>query len=293
MVTPFTEGDALAVDAVHRLVGWWRETGAVAGLIPGDLVGEVSSLTLDERRVLLAETVKAAAGDLVVIALVAAGSLADSIALARFARDAGADLVKLGLPCPYTPEPSAMLALFRQIDDAVRMPFLVESSDELPIPLPVLRALCERETFVGLEELGTDLGRLDRLHQEFASRLALLPSGETALLFLCLRGAPGLIAAEGNFAPRFMAEFLGACRERQLDRALGLFGRRRRYRDLFRADLRRGVPAFTPYAKAALGLLGWPVGRPRLPHEPLTPEAAAALREVLAAEFGLTPPGGA
>lgn len=287
-VTPFTSSGSLSVDAIHRLVGWWRETGAVAGLIPGDLVGEVFSLTLEERRVLVAETVKASAGDLVVIALTADLSVAHSIELGRFAGDAGADLIKLGLPYPYTPDASAMLAIFERIDDAVGMPFVIESSDERPIPLPVLRALCERETFVGLEELGSDVGRLDLLYREFGTRLVLLPSGETALLFLCLMGAPGLIAAECNFAPRFMAEFLAACRARDLDRALELFGRRRRYRDLFRDDLRRGLPAFTPYAKAAMEVLGLPVGKPRLPQEPLTAEAMATLREVLEREFGLT-----
>lgn len=289
-VTPFTSTGSLSVEGIHRLVGWWRETGAVAGLIPGDLVGEVGSLTLQERRALLTETIKASAGEMVVIALTADGSAANSIALARFARDAGADLIKLGLPYPYAPDASAMLAIFRRIDDAVGMPFLIESSDELPIPLPVIRALCGRETFVGLEELGSDLGRLDQLYREFATRLVLLPSGETALLFLCLMGAQGLIAAEGNFAPRFMAEFLAACRARHLDRALELFGRRRRYRDLFREDLGRGRPAFTPYAKAAMEILGLPVGTPRLPHEPLTREATATLRAVLGLEFELTLP---
>lgn len=289
-VTPFDRAGALSVDGIRRLVGWWRESGAVAGLIPGDLVGEVLSLTLEERKVLVWETVTASAGQMAVIALTADPSVARSIELARFARDAGADLIKLGLPYPYTPDATAMLAIFGQIDDAVGMPFIVESSDELPIPLPVIRALCQRDTFLGLEELGSDLGRLDQLYQEFAARLVLLPSGETALLFLCLMGAQGLIAAECNFAPRFMADFLAACHARHLDRALLLFGQRRRYRDLFRDGLRRGLPAFTPHAKAAVEMLGLPVGAPRLPNEPLTAEAAAALRTVLEREFGLTLP---
>src|SRR5205814_1096152 len=83
---------------------------------------------------------------------------------------------------------------------------------------------------------------------------------------------------ECNFAPAFMREFLEACHRRDLDGALELFGRRRRYRDLFRDGLRRGLPMYTPWAKAAMELLGLPVGKPRLPHEPLSPEALHALR---------------
>jgi dihydrodipicolinate synthase/N-acetylneuraminate lyase len=126
---------------------------------------------------------------------------------------------------------------------------------------------------------------MDRLFEQFANRLAILSSGETALLFLSLLGAPGLIAAEVNFAPRLMREFLEACRRRELDRALALFGRRRRYRDLFRDGLRRGLPVFTPYAKAAAALHGLPVGRPRPPHDPLTAAEIARLREVLRHEL--------
>jgi 4-hydroxy-tetrahydrodipicolinate synthase len=286
-VTPFDDHGALALPIVERLVESLVE-GGVAAVIPGDLVGEFFSLTLDERRALLAESVRCARGRLLVVALTADASLDNAIELARFARRTGADLIKLALPYPSPPSESAILDYFRKIDDAEGAPFLVESSDELPIPLPVIAALCERPSFVGLEELGTDLGRLDRLYREFAERLVILPSGETALLFLCLLGAPGLIAAEVNFAPAFMRAFLDACRRRDLDRALELFGRRRRYRDLFRARLARGLPMFTPYAKAALELLGMPVGKPRLPQEPLTPEETRALRDILRAEFGLT-----
>jgi hypothetical protein len=86
-----------------------------------------------------------------------------------------------------------------------------------------------------------------------------------------------------------MREFLGACHRRDLDGALELFGRRRRYRDLFRDGLRRGLPMYTPWAKAATELLGLPVGKPRLPHEPLRPEALHVLRAALREEFGLSP----
>lgn len=286
-VTPFDDDGAISIPGVRRVVNFLA--GAeVDGIIPADLIGEVLSLTLEERRTVLAESVQAAGGRMIVVALTGDPSLQNAVELARFAARAGADVIKLSLPYPYTPSAASMLDLFRRIDDAADMPFLVESSDSLVVSLDVIAALEERPNFVGIEEWGSDLGRMDRLFQEFSDRLAILPSGETALLFLSLLGAPGLIAAEVNFAPLVMREFLAACQRREIDHALALFGRRRRYRDLFREGLRRGLPLFTPYAKAAVALQGLPVGRPRSPHDPLTAEETARLRDVLQREFGLT-----
>lgn len=286
-VTPFDDDGAISVPGVRRVVDFLA--GAeVDGIIPADLIGEVLSLTLEERRTVLAESVQAAEGRMLVVALTADPSLQNAVELARSAARAGADVIKLSLPYPYTPSAASMLDVFRRIDDAADMPFLVESSDSLVVPLDVIAALDERSNFVGIEEWGSDLGRMDRLFQEFSNRVAILPSGETALLFLSLLGAPGLIAAEVNFAPGVMREFFAACQRRELDHALALFGRRRRYRDLFREGLQRGLPLFTPYAKAAVALQGLAVGRPRSPHEPLTAEQTARLRDVLRREFGLT-----
>lgn len=285
-VTPFDAQGRLALPVFRRVLDYVAEQGA-SGVIPGDLVGEVFALTMDERRALITEAVASCRGRMTVIALTAAPSVEDAIELARFARDTGVDVIKLGLPYPWTPTAAGMLDMYRRIDAALGMPFLIESSDDLPIPVEVIAALCERQTFVGLEELGGSASRADRIYRDFAGRLAILPSGDNAFLTLGLMGAPGTIAAESNFAPRAIGEFLNAAHSRKLDRALEVFGERRRYRDLFRDGLSRGLPMFVPYTKAALELLGLPVGRPRPPQEPLGEHEIGPLREALRQRFGL------
>ena len=128
----------------------------------------------------------------------------------------------------------------------------------------------------------------DLLSAQSANRAyILLPSGDNAFLYLGLKGAPATITAESNFATRAIGEFHAACRARDLDRALDLFARRRRYRDLFRDGLAGGRPMFVPYTKAAMEILGTPVGPPRPPQRPVPPVAIAPLREALRREFGL------
>ncbi|MGH2603201.1 MAG: dihydrodipicolinate synthase family protein, partial [Dehalococcoidia bacterium] len=60
-VTPFDDNGAISIPGVHRMVDSLAEAG-VEGIIPADLIGEVLSLTLEERRAVLAESVQAAAG---------------------------------------------------------------------------------------------------------------------------------------------------------------------------------------------------------------------------------------
>jgi 4-hydroxy-tetrahydrodipicolinate synthase len=285
-VTPFDKAGALSLDGFAALLDFLAAQG-VTGIVPGDLVGEYPAISLEERQKLIESAVSIGRKRFLVIALVSHPSAETAVSLARFAERSGADVIKLALPYPYVPADAKILEYVRRVCGAVELPYMVESSDELQIPLPVIETLCADTRFVGVEEMGSDLGRLHRLHREFGSRLALLPAGEAALLVLCLLGAPGCIIAEGNFAPAFVREFLDACRRRDLDRAMQLFDRRTRYRDLFRAGLPRA--SFTPWAKAALELLGLPVGSPRPPHEPLTFAERAALRAALRELFGLTP----
>jgi 4-hydroxy-tetrahydrodipicolinate synthase len=258
----------------------------VTGIVPGDLIGEYPALSVDERRQLIEATVELGRGRLVVAALVSDASIATAMELARFAERAGVDAIKIALPYPYIPTDAMTLEYLRRVTGASTLPFLVESSDELEVSLRVIETLSADPRFIGMEEMGTGLGRLQRLHREFAQRLAFLPAGETALLVLCLLGAPGCLAAESNFIPRFMAEFLDACKRRDLDRALALFDRRTRYRDLFRSSLAR--QSFTPWTKAAMELIGLPVGKPRPPHERLSAAELGLLREVLVEQFQLS-----
>jgi len=258
----------------------------VTGVVPGDLIGEYPALSVEERQQLIEATVELGRGRFVVAALVSDASIDTAMGLARFAERAGADAIKVALPYPYVPTDAMTLEYLRRVTGASTLPFIVESSDEMEVSTPVIAALSADPRFVGMEEMGTSLGRLQHLHREYANRLALLPAGETALLTLCLLGAPGCLAAENNFIPAFMGEFLAACKRRDLDRALALFDRRTRYRDLFRANLVR--QSFTPWTKAAMELLGLPVGKPRPPHAMLTDNELGVLRKTLQEQFSLT-----
>ena len=285
VATPF-DGEGRISLANFRVVLDFLASQGVTGIVPGDLIGEYPALSLDERRQLIEAAVELGRGRFIVAALVSDASIETAMELARFSERTGVDAIKIAVPYPYVPTDAMTLEYLRRVTSASTLPFLVESSDELEVTLPVIEALSADPRFVGMEEMGTGLGRLQRLHREFAKRLAFLPAGETALLVLCLLGAPGCLAAENNFIPAFMGKFLDACKRRDPDRALALFDRRTQYRDLFRSSLAR--QSFTPWTKAAMELIGLPVGKPRPPHERLTAAELGLLRRTLVEQFELS-----
>jgi 4-hydroxy-tetrahydrodipicolinate synthase len=286
VATPFDASGKISLDGFAEVLDFLASQG-VTGIVPGDLIGEYPALSVEERQQLIEATVKLGRGRFIVAALVSDASIDTAMGLARFAEGAGVDAIKVALPYPYVPTDAMVLEYIRRVTGASTLPFIVESSDELQVSIPVIAALCADPRFVGMEEMGNSLGRLQHMHREFSGQLALLPAGETALLVLCLLGAPGCLAAENNVAPAFMREFLEACKRRDLDRALALFNRRTQYRDLFRAGL--GRQSFTPWTKAGMELLGLPMGKPRPPHEPLTGGELSLLRKALVEQFGLAP----
>jgi 4-hydroxy-tetrahydrodipicolinate synthase len=284
VATPFDANGRISREN-FRVVLDFLASQRVTGIVPGDLIGEYPALSLDERRQLIDAAVELGRGRFVVAALVSDASIETAMELARFAERAGVDAIKLALPYPYAPTDAMTLEYIRRVTGASTLPYIVESSDELEVSLAVIAELANDSRFVAMEEMGTGLGRLQWLHRNFANRLALLPAGETALLVLCLLGAPGCLAAENNFIPAQMSEFLDACKRRNVEHALAFFDRRTRYRDLFRSSLAR--QSFTPWTKAAMELIGLPVGKPRPPHERLTASELALLRNALTEQFGL------
>ena len=124
LITPFTEdGGAIDTDAlaaiVERLVG-----AGAGGLVPGGSTGEFTTLDHAERRLLVEETVRAAAGRVPVVAGTGALSTRETVALSVHAEQAGADAVMI-VPPFYDPLPwRELLVHYTAVADAIAIPVM-------------------------------------------------------------------------------------------------------------------------------------------------------------------------
>jgi len=124
LITPFTEdGGAIDTDAlaaiVERLVG-----AGVAGLVPGGSTGEFTTLDHGERRLLVEETTRAAAGRVPVVAGTGALSTRETVELSVHAEQAGAAAVMI-VPPFYDPLGwRELLAHYTAVAEAIAIPIM-------------------------------------------------------------------------------------------------------------------------------------------------------------------------
>ncbi len=287
LVTPFDpalEIDWLAYDQhIERLLA-----AGIRVLLAADLVGEAWALTFEEKVALFERTVRIARGRATIIAKISEPAPLTATRLAAAAGKAGVDAIKVVLPAPVLAGDEEAYGYLLAVTSQSGVPFLVEANGS-DVSLALLDRLVEHDLFVGIEETSLDLDRFQILIERYSPKVPVIAGSEDALGFTLLLGAAGFMTASPNFAPEFMTALWRAGASGDASRTLGLYGRLRRFRRLFRSELEAGRPAFVSYTKAALQLLGHPVGLPRLPVRPLVASEMVALAEVLREALDLNP----
>ncbi|WP_426961920.1 dihydrodipicolinate synthase family protein [Haloparvum alkalitolerans] len=261
LVTPFSNGavdhDALTAVVEHAVAG------GVAGLFPNGTTGEFASLADAERAAVVETAVAAAPADVPVLAGVADTAVADVLAHADRAADAGADAVVVTPPYFHGPNggPEAsrgdgLRSFFETVADEATLPvFLydIPSCTGTAIPTPTALSLAEHPNVVGLKDSSGDFGSFCRLVREAPDDFLVL-QGFDNLLYPSLRvGADGGVHALSNVAPEAFADLYAAATAPEApaenadgDRAVALH---EAVGTLFDACLDGG---FAPATKAAL-----------------------------------------
>ena len=284
LVTPFTSSltiDWPAFDEhVSRLLG-----AGVEVFIPADLVGEGWALEFEEKLRLFERTVRLAGGRAIVIAKISEPSLPAASRLARQAASVGVDAVKVAVPADSLGH-EAIDEYVNAIGPGSGLPFLLETTGP-EIAIGVVEGLVRHPALLGIEETSLDLDHFDMLVQRYGAQIPIIAGSEDVLGFTLLLGAAGFMTASPNFAPAFMRALWSAAASADAATTIDLYRRLRRYRRLFSAEVRAGRPLFVSYTKAALDLLGHPVGPPRPPLRRLSDADRRALGVTLRDALGV------
>ncbi|NIZ08508.1 dihydrodipicolinate synthase family protein [Pseudooceanicola sp. HF7] len=97
LITPMNEDGSVDFEGFRTLLNWHHENGTNAVLIMGS-TGEVSMLSLEERKAIIAETAKMKPGNMQMYYGVTGNNTATTIEYTRFAKEAGADGVIMAAP---------------------------------------------------------------------------------------------------------------------------------------------------------------------------------------------------
>jgi len=280
IVTPFQDG---SVDSARlkEQIDFQVQAGATC-ICPVGTTGESPTLTHDEHERVIAESIAAAAGRILVMPGTGSNSTAEAVRLTKFAAKAGANAALVVGPYYNRPTQQGIYEHFKALAEAVDIPICVYN-----IPARTGRNI-EPETIIRLAELpGIAMvkeatGSMDQASQILAATdLTVLSGDDSMTLPLLSIGGRGVISVVGNIVPADMKALCDAfdagdlAQARALHHKLFALGR-----DLL------GLASNPIPIKAAMAMLGRDSGQVRLPLVSLELPLADKLRQVLTA-YGL------
>ena len=277
MVTPFTADGGLDLARAGELAARLVDEGN-DGLVISGTTGEAPTTTDAEKEQLLRAVVDAVGGRAHVVAGVGTNNTAHSIELARTAEKAGATGLLVVTPYYNKPPQAGVIAHTRAVVDAVDLPALlydIPGRSAIPLDTETIVTLAGHPRIVGMKDAKLDLEATSWVLAR--TDLAYYCGHDPWTLPMLALGAVGVVGTSTHVTATGTAALIEAfqagdvARARQLHEQLLPI-----YSGIFRTQ-------GTILVKAALGLLGFPVGSVRLPLVEATAAEVETLRADLAA----------
>jgi 4-hydroxy-tetrahydrodipicolinate synthase len=286
VTTPFTD-DASAVDEdalrrqVDRLV-----TAGIHGLVPTGTTGEFTTLTAEEYRRVIEVYVDAAAGRVPVIAGVGSLSTDGAIALAQHAEAVGADAIML-VPPFYDPLSfDALKAFLNDVAESITLPIVyynVPGATGLTLTAGEIAELGDIDGVDYLKDTSGNAVAMAELLAARGDRIKAFNGWDTLTFFGIASGAEASVWGVGGIAPEQAVELWRTlAEEKDLVRARELWAPLWELSDFLESV------NYVAGIKAALEIIGEPVGPVRRPIQPLNADDRSRLEDILQ-RAGLVP----
>jgi len=280
MITPFNDDMSVNYEEAKRLASHVVETGSDGVLVAGT-TGESPTLT-DEEKINLFRAVKEAVGDRAkVIAGTGNYCTRESIELTRRAEEVGVDAILL--VCPYYNRPSqeGLYRHFRSVAEATSLPVIlynIPSRTGRNIePETVIRLANDVPNIVGIKEASGDMKQVARIYAGVPERFAIWSGNDEDTIHILTLGGVGVISVAshivGSDLKRMIESFLSGDVATAREIHLNLMPL---IRALFPPTSSNPSPI-----KAALNMLGFKAGPPRLPLVEVTEKEAEEIKRQL------------
>jgi 4-hydroxy-tetrahydrodipicolinate synthase len=215
-VTPFSpRNGGLDLDFLAAHYQMLQQEG-VHGVVPAGTNGEFPSLTFNEKKHLL-KAAAAEKGDMFMIAGVGSSSYRETIELADFAGEVGADAV-LAVPPYYFKDISekGIIEFYRLVLNASELPLILYNIPVYtgtPITNFIVDELLEHSNLSGIKDTGGDPSRTRELVELYPG-LKIFGGSDSLVGRSLVAGAAGVITGVGNIFPRLVRDVWDASQGR-------------------------------------------------------------------------------
>jgi 4-hydroxy-tetrahydrodipicolinate synthase len=277
MVTPFTDdGSKVDYPALRRCVDWQISNG-VPGLVPLGSTGEFLSVSEEERREIVKTVVEQSDGRAVILAGTADEWTDKSVRYSQEAQELGADGVMVIPPYYASPTDDELVEHYRQISDAISIPIMIYNNPNtanVDLSSELLARLSELDHVDYVKESSGDVSRVREIKRLSEGRMTVFAGYHPFDSFLL--GAEGYVSVCGNIVPKLSADLYNlTISESDISSGRELFHRLLPLLDAIAGDL------YVSATKAAMEMVGMPVGPPRMPRCRVPEAHKMKIKEVL------------
>lgn len=275
LVTPFLSGK-INYAMVDRLIDRQRQAG-IHAIVLGGTTGESPTLSDQEKIKLYAHGKKRMAGGRLLCGT-GSNDTRHAVALSRAAEDEGADGLLVVSPYYNKASNQGLIDHFGAIAGAVHIPVIlynVPGRTGVDMCVDVYRQLAQIPNIAGVKEASTDIRKITEIKASCPADFQVWSGNDDMTVPVLSLGGSGVISVASNVAPVQMQEMCMAALDGDFDTAAALqIGLMSLINALFREV--NPIPV-----KAAMEILGYDCGAPRLPLTTAREETKEILRKLL------------
>ncbi|HNV34954.1 MAG TPA: 4-hydroxy-tetrahydrodipicolinate synthase [Bacillota bacterium] len=281
IATPFTDAGGLDFQSLKKNMEIWDKT-RLAGYVVLGSNGEANFLTFDEKVSLVAEVARINEGRKLIIAGTGVETTAETIKLTAETAKAGAQAA-LVLPPFYFKAAMGNAALsmhYRAVADASPIPIMLYNmpgNTGLNLTSGLVAELSNHPNIIGIKDSGGNIVQISEIVAKSKPGFIVFAGSGSFLLPTLAVGGKGTTAALANIAADELADIYDAFMAGDMQKA--------KQAQLKVMDINAAVTSKwgVPGLKAAMDMMGYIGGRPRLPMLPLPEKEKAELAKIVAA----------
>ena len=264
VTTKFTSKDELDLDMFSVNIKAQLEAG-VSGIILGGTLGEASTLTYDEKKVLMKETVKLVDGKVPVIINIAEQTTKGAIHAAEVAEECGATGLMMLPPMRYKANDYETVTYFKETANSTDLPIMIYNNPidyGIMVTLDMFEELMVCDNIQAVKESTRDISNVTRIKSRFGNRLKVLTGVDTLGLESVLMGADGWVAGLVCAFPAETCAVYELAKAGRIEEALEIY---RWFLPLLELDISPQLVQNIKMAEVATGIGTETVRAPRLP----------------------------
>ncbi|MBR3697848.1 MAG: 4-hydroxy-tetrahydrodipicolinate synthase [Clostridia bacterium] len=261
IVTPFTKDDEVNFEEFGRIIED-QINNKVDAIIVCGTTGEASTMTLEERKETIKFAIKKAGGRVPIIAGTGGNCTKNVIEMTKFAESIGVDGALIVTPYYNKTTQAGLIKHYEVIANSTKLPIILYSvpgRTGVNINPETCKELSKIENIVAIKEASGNLSQIAEIKNLCGDDLNIYSGNDDQITPILACGGIGVISVLSNMMPEFthniVEDFMNGKIENAIESQLKVI-------PLIKALFCEVNPI---PVKAAMNMIGWNVGKPRLP----------------------------